>query len=340
VDRALTVRRVVYAVGAVAAVLAVGTVAFHAVLSESWLQAFYRAVVTTSLTGLDTVPSNDAARLVSIVLVLAGLTIFAYVATMLVEVIARGVVTGALAERRRRRRIEELSEHVIICGYGRVGRRVADEFREAGIPYVVLDNSEDAVTEARERGDVYLVGDGTEDEDLYAAGLERARGLVVSSDSDVDNLYIALSARSARPELFIVARASDADAERKLRLAGADRVVQPYSSAGREMANLVVKPQVAAFLDVVSSAGGPELRFEEIEVTPSCGQVGRSIRELRIREATGAMIVGVRRRDGSFDTTPSPDLVFEQGDVMIAVGTPQELRALEELFAPREPVAR
>jgi voltage-gated potassium channel len=332
-------RRVGYAVAAMAAVIAAGTVAFHQSLNESWIQAFYRAVVTSSLAGLDTVPRTDSARAISIVLVLAGLTIFAYVASILVEGIAQGVFTGALTERRRRRTMERLKEHYIICGYGRVGRRVAAEFRESGIDYVVLDFSRDAIEAAREAGDLFIEGTGTEDEDLHEAGLERARGLVASSDSDADNLYITLSARAARPNLLIVARASDEDAAKKLRLAGADRVVQPYSTAGKEMARLVLRPQVAAFLDIVSTSGGPELRFEEIEVDKTCEHAGRSIRDLRVREVTGAMIVALRKQDGTFDTTPDPDATLDVGDVIIAAGTPDELRRLEELFAPREAVA-
>ena len=203
----------------------------------------------------------------------------------------------------------------------------------------MLDFSPDAIEAAREAGDLFIEGSGTEDEDLRAAGLERARGLVASSDSDADNLYITLSARAAQPNLLIVARASDEDAAKKLRLAGADRVVQPYSTAGKEMAKLVLRPQVAAFLDIVSTSGGPELRFEEIEVTETCAHAGQSIRDLRIRQETGAMIVALRKRDGTFDTTPTPEALLEVGDVMIAAGTPDELRRLEELFAPREAVA-
>lgn len=335
----LSARRVAYAVAALLAVAVGGTVEFHQSLHETWMQSLYRTTVTISLAGLDTVPRNDEARAVSIVLVLAGLTIFAYIATVLVEGISRGVFEGAIAERRRRRTIERLSDHYIICGYGRVGRRIAAEFRDEGVPFVVLDFSNDALQAAREANDLYVEGTGTEDEDLREAGLERATGLVASSDSDADNLYITLSARDARPELLIVARASDQDAAKKLLLAGADRVVQPYSTAGKEMAKLVLRPQVAAFLDIVSTSGGPDLLFEEIEVKETCREAGKTIRDLRIREATGAMIVALRKRDGTFDTTPAPDAALEVGDVMIAAGTPEELRRLEELFAPAEAVA-
>lgn len=328
----------VYALVGATAVICAGTIALRYTTDEPWLQAFYRAVVTSSLTGLDTVPSNDATRLITIALVLAGLTIFAFIATILAEGIARGVFTGAFVERRRRRAIEQLRDHYVICGYGRVGRRVADEFREAGVSYVVLDFNPDAIEYAREQGDLFIEGNGTKDEDLEATGLTRARGLVASSDSDVDNLYITLSARTVRPDLLIVARASEEDVAEKLRRAGADRIVQPYSTAGKQMAALVLRPQVAAFLEVVTDTGGADLHYEEIEVTAASGQAGKTIRELRIRHETGAVIVALRKQDGTFDTTPDPDAVLDQADVIIAAGSSDELRALEELFAPRETI--
>src|SRR5439155_251790 len=210
-----------------------------AALHESWLQSFYRAVVSSSLTGLDTVPRNDAARLVTIFLVLAGISIFAYIGSLVVEAIARGVIGGLWAERRRRRAIEALRDHYIICGFGRVGRRVAEEFRHEGAPFVVLDFSEQAKAVAEEEKVLFIEGNGTDDEDLRSAGLERARGLVAASDDDAANLYITLSARAAKADLLIVARASNEEASKKLRLAGADRIVQPYQAAGRVIAGLL-----------------------------------------------------------------------------------------------------
>jgi voltage-gated potassium channel len=340
VDNAFSFRRFGYALLAMVIVLAAGTVGFRAALDESWLQSFYRAVVSSSLTGLDTVPKNDSARILTIFLVLAGITIFAYIGSLLVEAIARGVIGGMWVERRRRRAIEALQDHYIICGFGRVGRRVADEFRHEGAPFVVVDFSAEAKEAAAESGALFVEGNGTEDDDLRKAGLERARGLVAASDDDADNLYIALSARAANPDLLIVARASNEDAAKKLRLAGADRIVQPYQAAGRVMANLLLRPQVTAFVDVVTTASGYDLRFEEIEVTTASGQGGKSIRQLDIRKETGALIVALRKRDGSFDTTPNPEAVLDVGDVLIAAGTEEELRALEGIFAPRETVAR
>jgi voltage-gated potassium channel len=339
VDTPYTLRHFIRAVGAFIIALVAGTVAFAAFLDESGLQAFYRSTITLSLTGIDTKPEGTGGVITTILLVLAGMAIYGYLASAIVELIAHGVLTGAMSERRRRHMIDGTSDHYIICGFGRVGREVAAEFRAAGVPFVILDFNPEVIEIAREQDVPFVEGSGTKDEDLEAAGLARARGLVASSDSDVDNLYIVVSARSERPDLTIVARASTEDAAQKMLRAGADRVVQPYSTAGQEIAKLMLKPQVSAFLDIVSRHAGPDLRFEEIEITRSCPQAGRTIRETRVRHETGALIVALRKADGTFDTTPDPDETLNLGDVLIAVGTKQELNALEELFAPQEAIA-
>ena len=181
--------------------------------------------------------------------------------------------------------IDELRDHIIVCGYGRVGRRAAEELRHAGVPYVVLDFSEEAMTSAEAIGDLFIEGSGAEDDDLVRAGIDRARGILVASDDDGDNMYITLSAKSRRPGLTVIARASTEEAERKLRLAGADRVVTPYATAGRVMAQLMIKPQVASFLNSLTSSDQPGMSFEEIEVKSTCGAVGLTIGELDVAEA-------------------------------------------------------
>jgi voltage-gated potassium channel len=340
VDDHFSPRRIGLAVGALAAVLAIGTIGYRWSLDESWMQAFYRSVVTSALVGLDTVPKNDSSRFLSIFMVFAGVTIFAFVASTVAESIARGVLTGAWAEKRRRRAIDKLRDHIIICGYGRVGQQIGEEFRAAGATYVIVDFHEDALEAARERGDYYIEGNATDDDDLRAAGLDRAKGLVASSDSDADNLYIALSGRAVNKDLLVVARASTSEAAKKLRMAGADRVVEPYSAAGRVMANLMLKPQVTAFIDIVTTAAsGSDLRFEELVVPPEFARAGQTIGQLRIRGETGAVIIAVRKRDGHFETTPNPDMTLDPGDVIIAAGTDEELRLLDDLFRPVEAVA-
>jgi voltage-gated potassium channel len=327
-------RRFFVAQVAFVVVLAVGTVGFVLLTDEGWSSSFYRSVVTTTLTGLDSRPDGTAAELFTVVLLLAGVAIFLYLAGAVVELITRGVVREHLGQGRRKRAIGQVRDHTIICGFGRVGRSVAAELSLAGSEYVVIDVNPVSIAAAVEAGALVVQGDGTEDADLEAAGLSRAKALVATADSDEKNLFITLSARAARPDMFIVARASDDSAARKLRLAGADRIVQPYSSAGLRIANLVLKPQVADYLDVVSTAGGEELRFEEITVGATCSAVGRPISDLKIPDTTGAMIVAIRRDSGAFDTAPAPDVVLNVGDVLIGVGSPDEIRRLEGLFAP------
>lgn len=338
----VTVRQVSIAVASFAALCVVGTIGFALISDESAFDAFYRTIITVYTAGLVSAPATTASKLFTIVLVVWGVAIFLYVFGLIIELTVSGTVSGAWEERRLRRRVERLTDHVIICGFGRVGGRVASEFAATGTPYVVIDRNPDSVEAARELGALVVDGDGTNDDDLRKAGIDRAKALVASVDSDESNLFITLSARAMRPDLKIVARASVDSTARKLVLAGANQVVQPYTSAGLRMANVVLKPQVAAFLDIATTAGGeiPELRFEEIVVSPDCESCGKSIRELRIRDVTGAMVVAIRKRDGGFDVTPSPQAVFEAGDVVIGVGTTAEMAKLEALFAPREvPVA-
>jgi voltage-gated potassium channel len=333
-DRA-DLRRVAFSVAAVAIVFVGGTVGFAVLLHESWHDALYRTAVTATLTGLDSTPRGTGAELLTIGIALCGVAIFGYLVAGALDAIAHEVAGETRRTKRRLRMIDQLHDHFIICGYGRVGRRAAEEFAVAGQPYVVLDFSDDAIGAAKERGTLFLVGRGSEDDDLARAGIDRAKGLLASADSDAENLYITLSARARCPELTIVARASDEEAERKLLLAGANRVVRPYSAAGIEMAKLALKPQVAAFLELVSTHAGPDLRFEEIEVRADCPQAGRTIRELAVRRTTGAVVIALRKPDGSFDITPSPDEPIEVGDVVIAIGTEPELRSLEDLFSTR-----
>ena len=337
-DDGFTRREVARLIAAIVVLFGLGTGGFMWALGESWHAALYRTIVSASLTGLDSTPNGLWAELLTIGVVLCGVAIFGYFAAQLFDEIAHGVLGGAWREKRRKRMIDDLRDHIIVCGYGRVGRRAVEEFRDSGFPFVVLDHSEDALAAAAEHEDLFIRGDGANDDDLTRAGVERARGLIVASDDDADNLYITLSAKHRRPSLTVIARASSEDAERKLKLAGADRVVTPYTTAGRVMANLMIKPQVTAFVNVVTSAADTTFSFEEIEVTSTCGAVGLTIGELDVAKRTGAYIVALRKHDGEMEMRPSKETLLEEGDVLVGIGSPDEIRKLERLFAPRERV--
>jgi voltage-gated potassium channel len=334
-----TRREVAILVGAMVVVFASGTYGFMALLHESWHEALYRTIVTASLTGLDSTPHGLGAELLTIAIVISGVAIFGYFAAQIFDSIAHSVLGGAWREKKRRKMIDELRDHIIVCGYGRVGRRAGDELREAGVAYVVLDFSEEALEHAREHDVPFVDGSGSEDEDLVKAGIDRARGILVASDDDGDNLYITLSVKARRPDMIVIARGSSEEAERKLKLAGADRVVTPYTTAGRVMAQLMIKPQVTSFVNAMTSSEAPDLNFEEIEVTSSSGAAGRTIGALNISSETGANIVAVRKLGGALELRPTKDTMLEESDVIVGLGSPAEIKKLEEMFEPRDLLA-
>ena len=334
-----TRREVAILVGAMVVVFAGGTYGFMALLHESWHEALYRTIVTASLTGLDSTPHGLGAELLTIAIVISGVAIFGYFAAQIFDSIAHSVLGGAWREKKRRKMIDELRDHIIVCGYGRVGRRAGDELRDAGVAYVVLDFSEEALEHAREHDVPFVDGSGSEDEDLVKAGIDRARGILVASDDDGDNLYITLSVKARRPDMIVIARGSSEEAERKLKLAGADRVVTPYTTAGRVMAQLMIKPQVTSFVNAMTSSEAPDLNFEEIEVTSSSGAAGRTIGALNISSKTGANIVAVRKLGGALELRPTKDTMLEESDVIVGLGSPAEIKKLEEMFEPRDLLA-
>lgn len=231
------------------------------------------------------------------------------------------------------RKLRALNGHYLVCGYGRVGKSVAERFAEKNASFVVVERDPQRAAVAEDEGCLVVAGDATEDEILEEAGVRRARGLVAALGSDADNVFVTLSAKGLNPGLLVVARASSDEAAAKLRRAGAEHVISPYTIGGRKMATLLLHPLVSDYLDVVTGGGQVEFRLQEFALNDTCQVKGRSIGELKIRSRTGATILAVRHKSGTFDTNPSPDLVLQEGDMIIAIGTPEEMARLEELFS-------
>lgn len=229
------------------------------------------------------------------------------------------------------RTISTMHDHVIICGWGRVGRAIAGEITAAGQEVVVIDSVEERLATSPHPA---ILGNATEDDVLEAAGISRAAALVAAVDGDADNSFITLSARTLRPDLFIVSRARTRDSEHKLVRAGADRVVNPQNIGGARMAAFVLRPHVAEFLDVVMHERNLEFRLEEIPVEPGTPLVGSSLRDAQLRERSGALVLALRTADGQFLTNPSPDMLIEAGHVLIAIGTTDELTSVIDLVLP------
>jgi voltage-gated potassium channel len=236
-----------------------------------------------------------------------------------VALAAQWVIEGQWGERTRRkrmqRRIDALSDHYLICAYGRVGRAIAREFEAEGVPFVVIDPKEDLQERMTQDGVLFLIEDPSDEGVLLRAGVQRARGLVCAVDSDATNVYITLMARSLTPDLFIVARASERGSDKRLLKAGADRVVSPFVSSGRHMALVALRPRAADVVEV-ESGGASSLRLEELRVDPGSPTAGRTI-----ADAMGATpVLAIRHPGGQITANPPSDLVLEPGDLVLMIG--------------------
>ena len=306
-------------------VLGFGTVGYI-VLGFGLLDALYQTVTTVSTVGFREVkPLSSAGRIFTMTLIVVGVGTALYAFSVLIETLIEGRLNELLGRRRMEHSIASMHDHVIICGWGRVGRSIAEELADAGRDVVVVDGDADVLDGLTHPG---LVGDATEDAVLRDAGIERASALVAAVHLDADNSFITLSARALNPELFIVARARSQGSVEKLRRAGADRVVNPQSIGGSRMAAFVLRPNVAEFLDVVMHERNLEFRLEEVAVPPGSPIAGRSLRDAHLRDHTGALVLALRDEDGTFRTNPQPDTGIQGGQVIIAIGTQDQLDAL------------
>lgn len=310
-------------------VIVVGTVGYW-LLGFGAVDALYQTVTTVATVGFREVePLSTVGKFFTMALILFGVGATLYAFSVLIETLIEGRLLDLLGRRRMQRTITSMHDHVIICGWGRVGRAIAAEVVESGRPLVVIDHDPDRL----EGTDLLSVlGDATEDAVLQAAGIDRASALVAAVDVDASNSFITLSARALRPDLFIVSRARSVDSEEKLRRAGADRVVNPQNIGGARMAAFVLRPHVAEFLDVVMHERNLEFRLEELPVDAASSLVGKTLRETHLRDQTGALVLAVRDPDGTFLTNPSPDTRIQAGHVLIAIGTGDELQAVSDLL--------
>lgn len=296
------------------------------------LDAVYMTAITLSTVGFGEVhPLSPAGRIFTLGIILVGVGTGAYLFGTIAEYIIAGELQGTLRHRRTMRAIEQLRDHYLICGYGRVGEQVCQELLNLEMPVVVIDREASVVEQCERRGVLVVQGDATDDDVLRRAGIERARGLVAVLDTDADNLFVVLSARSLNPNLMIVARAATEDAERKLLKAGADRVVSPYAMAGYRIASLLMRPNVITFLDTAMRSQDLELWIEEIEIAPDSPLVNQTLADAHIRAQTGANVLAIIRGPERRLVDWSPELRLEANDILIVLGKRGQLEALARL---------
>ncbi len=316
-------RRLGQLLAMICVLLAAGTIGFVLTTDNGWWDGFVLSLDTVATVGSIPAPLGTGAELVKVLLIIFGVGTLFYALVTVAEFFVAGHLGEILAERRTQKMIDSLTDHYIVCGFGRVGRQVARDLTAAGTQYVVIDSNPASRELALAAGVRFLEGPPSEDELLRAAGIERARALVACMDSDAENIFTTLTARELRGDIAIIARASVEDSEKKLKRAGADRVISPYKASGTEMARLALHPQVSGTVDVAA-----EYRMEEIEVGAGCAGIGQTVGEVR----GGAFIVGVRHSDGSFQPVPPAETKLGTGDVVMALGTPNTLERLEALF--------
>ena len=333
-------RRIRLAILMLSGIIFVGT-AGYMTLGWDLLDALYMTVITVGTIGFEEVRDLDesvAGRLWTIVLIISGVAVLGYATTSLVALAVEGTVRDYFRGRRMRVEIGKLGGHQIICGYGRVGRQVAEEFALDGVPFVVIDQDPRFVEECLNRGYLALLGEASDDGTLEEAGVRRARGLVAAVDSDAENVFVVLSARKLNPKLHIVARTSSDASASKLEIAGADRTISPYSVGGRRLASLATQPVVVDFLDIVTRGEkGIEFRLEEFAVPKESPFADHTIAELKIGEKTGAIVLAIRSPEGTFDTTPSAQDTVHSGDTLIVLGTRGQITRLERLMRGEDP---
>ena len=310
--------------GVFALVIAGGTLGYHQ-LGLTVGEALYQTVITITTVGYGEVGTvTDSYRAFTVLLILFGTGTALYTLGVLIESLFEGRLDDQIRRRRMQKHIDRLGGHVVLCGFGQVGRSIHRELATAGRTVVVVDRRE---LDGEELS-LNVVGEATDDGVLVSAGLERASTLVLALDSDVDNLYVALTARSMCPGLFIVARSTNSSAEPKLRQAGVDRVVNAHEIGGARMAALVLQPDVVEFLDVVMHDEELEVHLAETRVVSGGPYAGLALSECEISESTGATVLAVRR-GGSFVTNPPNHFVLEPEDVLITLGTKHQLAELK-----------
>lgn len=320
---------------------AVGTAGYMTITGLAFTDALYMTVITLTTVGYrEVAPLGPAGQYFTMVLLVSGLGVVIYSATLLARDVIEGELQRGFGRRRVQRTIEKASGHIVVCGFGRMGRMVCKELLAKPAEFVVVDRDTEALRLAEAEGHPCVAGDATEDAVLEAAGITRARGLVAALSTDADNVYVVLSARELNPNLLIVARAEDDRSERKLLHAGATRVVSPYAIGGHRMAHALLRPTVLDVIDLATHSRGLELQIEEVEVSAGSFCDGVILRDSGLREAAGLIVIAVRKPDGHTTFNPSPDTPIAAGDRLVLLGQTGSLREVEQRLQATASVAR
>jgi voltage-gated potassium channel len=321
---------------AIGFLLVSGTGWYHLVEGWTWLDAAYMTMVTLSTVGFgETNPLGDRGRIFTMTLIVLGVVTIGYTANTFTDALVGGYFVEERKLRIQRKLMESLDQHYLICGFGRIGRQIAEEFAAEATQFIVIDSSAEQVAIAQKCGYTAVEADATLDETLIALGVERANCLVTALPSDAENLYIILSAKTLNPKIRAIARASTEEAVIKLQRAGANTVISPYITGARRMAAAALRPQVLDFVDGIMTSSSGAFYIEEFLIDANtCPVAGLSLREARLRSQSGALVLAIRRYDSELIVGPTGETVILGGDILICMGTAEQLRTINRLLAP------
>lgn len=319
-----TLRRLFVLTMMFALLLVFGISGYILIQHYTFLEALYMTVITLATVGYQEVrPLDQAGQVFTIILILMGAGFVTYGLIYVSQILIDPNLIELYRRRRLKKQLDELENHYIICGYGQMGQIIVKELSNLKMPLVVIDSDESLIIRFREKGILHLMADATEEENLVAAGVDRARGLVAVVNKDTDNVFIVLTARDLNKKLQIFARAGSPSTHKRLLQAGADRVVSPFATGAQHIAQNILRPTVTDFLALALSAEGLELSMEEILVPDNAELVGKELMHTGIRSEYNLIVVAIKRRDGTMIFNPSPHEMFEGGDILVAIG-PQE----------------
>ncbi len=308
----------------------IGTIGY--MLIERWnaWDSFYMTVITVTTVGYGEVhPLSQAGRAFTVVILLTGVGAFFYAFTLFMTLLAE----GGLVERRERKRLgrmlDNLDDHFIVCGFGRMGEIIAHEFARQRVPFVIIERNPDRMHLAMEQGFLAVEADASNEEVLRRVRIDRARGFIAAVSTDAENVYAVLSARLLNPSLFIVGRAETEDSRTKLKRAGADRVISPYHLGGLQLAQTALRPAVVDFVQLATSSDNMDLNLEQVHIVQGSSLAGRSLIDAGLRQRFGVVVVGIRRADGHMDFNPEPETPMRPGDDLVVLGRAGSLKELE-----------
>jgi len=318
-------------VAAVIVAVALGTAVFHALEGWSILDSLYVTAQTVTTVGFgDLAPQTMPGRVFATFFMMVGVGIVLYSLTSAVQSIVQSEMLATFGQRRLSRKMSKLRNHYIICGAGRVGSHLIRSLKDSSDTFIVIESNTQKVATLMDAGVAVLVRDATLEESLREAGVEHAQGLAACLPDDADNVYVVLTARDLNPNIHIVARAAEEQAEAKLIRAGANRVVAPTIIGGHRMAMALTKPAVGDFLDSIT-ANQLDLGFEQLEIESQSSFVGKKLSETNIRSALNIVIVSIRRNSGAIEFNPNGDALIQAGDMLIAIGSAESLSELTAL---------